>query len=257
MKTLRLTLAGLALLAAGCINIDQTLDIQKDASGSFDLIYSISEQAVTQIEAMLKLKEQMAMAAGETAPATDEDRHVSLLLSPTEDQIRREIKKYAEYGITVESLTVESKNAWRHVQLKVLFKNLADVAQTDFFPQYGFSLSRNSNGDYVFFRANENKDYSTSMDLIDPETVSLLMPILAGFKIHTKINTPGRILKTNAHRKSLYSAVWSFDVDSDPDSLCALQNQDMKIVFDGEGLDLPEISVRTSSAGAPTDKPAL
>lgn len=257
MKTLRLTLAGLALFATGCVKVDQTLDIQKDASGSFGLTYSISEQAVTQMKAMLKLKEQMAMAAGETAPVTDEDRHMGLVVSPVEDQIRREIKKYAEYGITLESLTVESRNAWRHVQLKVLFKNLADVAKTDFFPQYGFSLSRNSDGNYVFFRASENKDYNNSVNLIDPETVNLLMPILAGFRIHTKINTPGKILETNAHRKSLYSAVWSFDFDSDPDSFWALQNQDMKIVFDGEGLNLPEISVRESSAEAPTGKPAL
>jgi len=230
----------LAGLLAGCITVDQKITLREDGSGLAELSYSITEQAISQIKAMLKLQKQMAMAAGE-AGAADMDEKPHYLLDPNEGRLRSELKKYESLGITVERLSVDNDKERRRIWIQAAFKDLAEVAKADFFPEYGFSLSRNSAGNYVLYRAARKGGDEMPVGAMDPATVHMLTPLLSGFRVAVSVILPRAILETTAARPSQFEAEWVFDFDRDPNALMALQSTDMKIVFDGEGVKLPRI----------------
>jgi len=250
MKTLQALAAGFLTVISGCIQVDQTLTIEKNGSGSLELFYTIPEQTVSQMKAMYKLKDQMDETLGQAEPLTTEEAFERMFFDPSEDQIKRLLKKYETLGIKTETLKVETRNAARTVKLKVTFASMDKLSKADFFPDYGFTLSRSPNETYTFFRAAGNPQASDA----GTGPSSLVTPILNGFRVAMKVNTPGKILQSNASRKTLYNAAWVFDFEKDPNVLTTLQNQHMKIVFDGKGLQLPDIK-QTSQQAKPAKAP--
>ncbi len=233
----------LMILCAGCIKMEQTLIIQQDGSGSLEAVYALSEDSVNQVKAALKIQKQIAAIRGEAgASGGQDDGYAGLFLNPSETLLRRELKKYEKNGITIDKLKVESREAWRHVHIKLLFKSLDAASKADFFQEYGFSLSRNTDANYTFFRPSEDRDEEKASPISDAEMLQRLSPLLSDFDVTLKVTVPGRILKTNAHKKSLYTAVWSFAFDKDPNALSALQKQQFSIQFEGKGLNLPTVS---------------
>jgi len=247
MKALRLFIPLLAVLVSGCLKLDETLSIHEDGSAAIDLSYAISEQAVNQMKTLLKVRSQMAVLSGEESQARND--HSELFLNPIEQNIRREIQKYEKFGVRIERLKVQAHDNWRQVDLKISCRNLAEMAKTDLFSQYGFSLSKDSDGNYTFFRDRENSNEASSANLPDAETLKMMTPVLQGFKAVFRINTPGKILKTNAHVTDPYNALWAFDFDRSPDAIVALQDQQFSAVFEGKDKDgqkfsLPNLSRR-------------
>jgi hypothetical protein len=240
MKHLPVALAALATLVSGCIQVDETLTLEKNGSGNLEIIYSVPEQTISQMKAMFKLREQMAALSGEPAVETREDVFEKIFFDPSEDSIRRELKKYEPLGITISTLKIESRNSARNVNLKVAFTDLPRLSKADFFPDHGFTLIRAQNGNYLFSRAPQG-EHGYEVQDFGPGTSGLLSPILGGFRVAIKVTTPGKILETNASRKTLYNAAWVFNYDKDPDAITALQKQYLKIVFDGTGLNLPDV----------------
>jgi hypothetical protein len=252
MKSLRLLLPALALLASGCLKLEETFTIRADGSATLDLVYDISEQAVSQMKALLKVKAQMAALTGDE-PVAQDDR-LELFLNPAEDQIRRRLKPYEKLGITVDRLRVETRDNWRHVQLKATCKNLTDLAKADFFADCGFSLSRDKDGNYTLVRDPESQN-ETPAGLPDPETLKLMTPILDGFSTTFKIATPGKIIRTNAHSKSAYAVSWEFNFNKDPSAINKLQDQQFKVVFEGKTLEGKSYSLPAISQKKPGVQP--
>ena len=243
MKKLPLILVSAVCLSAGCIRIEQELVLKDDGSGTFDVEYSIAEQSITQINAMLKLEEQMARVAGDESIDPAAHERIRLFLSPDKGEIAGKLKEYEQHGITVDELTVTTRGARRHVHVNLLFRNIAEAAKADFFADYGFSLFRSPRGEYAIYRPPSVTQYQTDMDFSDAETVKLLSPLLGGFHFSLSMKMPGKVLRTTAHRKTFDTASWSFDFDRDANALVALQKQEFGLVFDGEGLGLPEIKL--------------
>jgi hypothetical protein len=230
----------LSLLAAGCIKLEQTLTIKPDASGSLDVNYSISEDAVVQARAALKLKQQMTMESDRGATDLMDNQLSQVFLRPSEDEIKRELAKYAKNGLKLDSLQVTTKDGWRTVKMRVSFKDLGSIAKADFYADAGFSVYRNATGSYILQReATGHNAY-----LLSPDMMMLLKPIMAGFNVVINVAVPGKILKTNAPRTAGNTATWSYNFDRAPDALSALQSQQFTIVFDGKGVSLPTIKIK-------------
>jgi hypothetical protein len=188
----------------------------------------------------------MAALSGEEAEAAVKEDYSELFLNPIDSQIRREMKKYEKFGIILERLKIETRDNWRHVELKLSCKNVADLQKMSFFSQYGFSLSKDEEGNYSFFRERETANADSSANLPDATTLKMMAPVLEGFNAVFRVNTPGKVLKTNAHIKTLRNVSWEFNYDRDPNTIMALQNQQFKIVFEGKTADgkaftLPEV----------------
>lgn len=238
MKTARLTLILLLPLLAGCIQIDETLSLESDGSGTIDLKYVIPEQTVNQIGGMLTLAGQLAEAADKPSPY-DEHDYLVLLLSPSEERIMELAGRYEAAGIMLQEVAVKSRDAAREVTISLAFRNLAALYEADFFKEQGFRLDKLPSGNYRLGRFTEGSTEAANVDMNDPATVRMLTPLLGGFDATITMKVPGRILKTNTTRRDSRQAVWQFDFNRDPKAFRAFYNQDIAVIFEGTGLNLP------------------
>lgn len=231
----------LLVAASGCLKVNQSLTINTDGSGIIDLKYAVSNQAVRQLEAMHKLQQQLALASGEQSVDDEETRYAHMFLMPNEGELRREIEKYESLGIKIGKLKVTTSGMWQNVEMKLQFDSLDKLAQARPFKYIGFDLVRNSQGHYVFYRASKPSEGYTPPDFSDPVTAKLLTPIFGGFSIRLSLKTPGRVLRTNAPRKSTYISEWTYDFERDPSVIARIQTAKQVTIFDSTGLNLPII----------------
>lgn len=244
-------LLAVPLLSTGCLKCDMLLELAADGSGYMEVTYSISENAVAQLNSMLKLGKHLDQVSAETPTAPLEDPKLMLFLDPDENKIRDELSKYKKYGLKLDKLRVKSRNARRTVDIRLEFKNIAEVAKADFFSDIGFSLYRRKSGDLVFFRRNMNADNPNKNILADEAAQKMVAPILEGFEVTVKIHTPGKVLDSNAQSHGLTSATWSFIQDTDPKAFQKLQEQEYIILMDGSGVTIPDIKVVTEKQKVP------
>ena len=234
-------------LSSGCIKMEHTIHFRSDGTATYTLAYSISDQAIVQFHAMEKLKNQLALATGEPSPGIEMDPLLHLFLDPDEDAIRAALSKYKEDGMVIKELSVKNGAAKRSVDLKLEFSDLSKIAQTDFFQNNGFNLSKDQKGNYVFSREPYINRPGEIAKLPSKEEVKQLIPLLSGFKTTIRISVPGNILSTTAFHNSNSSASWSFDFDHNPGALVELQHQPFRIVFKAPETKFPEMHYRGSS----------
>ena len=258
MKPLIAFLPLLALTTAGCIRIEQKLVINSDASGSFEVTYTVPDETTQRIKSMLKLANELSEAGGETPPPPAEDDFTALLFDPQEAMLRRRIESYAPLGIHLDELEVTPRNAQREVKLTLRFDNIAEVAKADFFANYGFSLVKSSAGDYVFYTRPMTKDKLDSVwQSEDQDAYKMMAPLLGGFHFELEIQTPGTIVKaSNPDRQTPVSALWIYDFNSDQMAVANLQRKQMTIVFNSQGLNLPEFQ-QPARAASTTTPPSI
>jgi hypothetical protein len=261
-------LLGLCLLLFGCIEVDETLTLAPDGSGTLEVVYGMPEQIVAQMEAVQAMSERTkrrdhgpqaedkGQDTGEnTGPNTGQNGGQGSAEPPTDPEIglefdpielKRAFKRYEPQGVYLESADTETRDGWRFTCLKVHFKNLKGLLDTELFEGRRLSLVRQPNGHYRLSlsdgRGQEGRppDGATAAAKSaerEPTTAAML----EGFHVATTVHIPGHILETNAHRRSAASAVWEYDIAKDPTALTRMGEERPYIVFEGEGLRLPEI----------------
>jgi len=248
------------LLLSGCIKATPVLLIKADGSGLLEINYSVSEASINQMQAMAKLKQQMAMASGTALPASDSSDFVALIMNPDENALKAKAESYRSLGLALNRIKITSKNAWRFVELSVSFSDLKKLAQADFFRENGFNLTRRHDGSYLLVKpAARQKDPNQQLITSSNKELVSLAPIMSGFFVNVRFEFPGRMIDTNAHGKGLNSAEWKFEFDKDPDALTKMQQQEFRVIFDGNSLNLPDISMNSAAGISPpaagTEKP--
>jgi hypothetical protein len=228
---------------AGCLKLDHRIVLNPDGSGAYEASYAVSEQSIERFAAMKKLRRQMQETRGRKA----EERHTDLLyeiaFNPDEPKIRRALEKYEDSGIKITELSVESRNAWRQLELAFSFDSISELSKTHFFEKYGFRIYRNTRGSYVFHKppiVSEEKDRIDP--LTDKEEIRQITPLLSGFSVSTEVKLPGRVLDSNATERNLNTLIWTYDFDSDPNSIVKIQNRPMTAIFDPRNGSFPEVS---------------
>ena len=244
MKGLKVLLALLLVASVGCIKVDQNLTINKDGSGTMAVRYGMAEQTIVQMEAMSEMTKNMPQMEGVEEPKDENPFDFN------EETIREQFKELEENGVELESVESETEDGWKYMNIKFSFKDLNALAKTDFFKGSSLSLTKNDDGNYVLV---QNSGDMTGMNPggdaeMDPEMEKMMLqqmaPMFAGMRIAMTINAPGKIIETNASEKEGdNSASWIYDVDKDPDCILDMQKSDVRIVFDGEGVELPEINI--------------
>lgn len=221
-------LLGIAILPllSGCIEVEQTLVLKKDGSGVVHLNYAISDERAEQMEML-----------NETFYADDEGSGGEpLSLNFTEEDIRRDFREFEPYGVRLESVKTTKRDGWTYRNLVISFRDLKGLAQTGFLANRNVSLVRNAKGDYVFTQAGGGASGAVPQYPADPFTQRLF----EGFRAVINVRTPGKILQTNAQRKTQDTATWIFDLDEDPEAVQNVQAVAIQIVFAGKGLRIPE-----------------
>jgi len=240
-----LFLLGLLVPCTGCLKMEHDLRIAHDGSVIYKLEYSITENAVVQLKAMEKLRDELAKAGGNEITEADTDPMFAAFLDPSADEIRDKIKPFEAKGVTIKKLKVETKSGWRHVALELVAANLAEVADTDFFREHGFNLEKGKEaGQFVFSRDAHIGAAGKIAPGLSKKEEKELIPILSGFNTTVKVTVPGRILNSTAFQTTLYTATWSFDFNREPNALMAVQMQPFRIVFESTKVDPPAVTYK-------------
>lgn len=232
---------GLLLIAvlfatAGCVKVDQTLTLTANGSGTFDIRYGMSEQTIAQIEAM----QQMGEGMGEDAKVEQEGP-----FDFDEAQVREKFNADKPEGVDLVAVSSEVVDGWKFMQVKLRFDDLAALKKTEFFAESGLSLTRDKNGNYELSQRTGNGG-GAGMPPPDEEGMGEAMAkqmaaMFAGMRIAITVVVPTDIVETNATEVAGRTAAWVFDVDKDPTVLTKMDNTDLRVVFAGKGLNIPEL----------------
>jgi hypothetical protein len=232
------------LASTGCLQLEQVFLLRKDGSGTLEVKYTIPNETSERVQAMLKLTREMSVAARQPVQPMHGDAFTRMLFTPQETDISETIKSYNEYGISLERIKVENRNAAYDVEFKVRFEDIAEVAKADFFEHYGLSIAKVANGNFLMYtRPVTDEPLDRAWDANNTDVLSRLTPFLNGFDFKVEFHAPGKILRTNGDQKSAYAALWHFDFVQDPNAVAELQRSRMTVLFDGIGIDnLQELS---------------
>jgi len=226
MKRLRLlALALLAIWTIGCIRVEQTITMKPDGSGSFEITYGMSEQTVRQMEAM-------------QAMVPEEEREDNLF-DFNENELREQLKEFEEHGLTVRDISSEIRDGWKYMKVALDYTSMSALAKTDFFKDSNMKLTREENR-YTLEMKGQDADAEEEMS---PEMMAQMAPMFAGMRVALHITAPGRIVEHNATSVAGQKASWVFDVDKDPTAVTRMQKMHIRLVFEGENIELPVIGL--------------
>ncbi|WP_462319778.1 hypothetical protein [Halochromatium sp.] len=236
MPTLRwLCVIALAFTATGCIKVDQTLTLNQDGSGTLDIRYGMSEQAIAQLEAMEKMGQAMQENGGEPI---DMEADTPFDLDFDEAQVRQEFEAKKLEGVEMVSATSETVAGWRYMDLELSFEDLEALKQTDFFDDSELSLSKDAEGNYVLVQRSTEGDAGGDMDDMDPQMLKQMATMFAGMRIANRFVVPTEIIETNATEVDGQTAAWVYDIENDPAILTQLQDFNMRVVFSSKGASI-------------------
>ena len=229
-------------MLVGCMKMDQTLTINGDGSASVELNYGMPEATVNQMEMMKKMSASMATGDVENAASAEDNGGFDF----NEENIRSSFSKMEQYGVKLDSVSSEVKEGWKYVHVKYSAKDLAALSKTEFAESSKMSLTKNADGDYVLLQKNSDYEMGDDSEDTPPEMKEMMMqqmlPMLKGMQIAIRVKVPGKIIESNATEVKGNEVAWLYDVDKDPSFITkASKMEDMKIVFSGKGLSLPEI----------------
>lgn len=240
-RLLWLGIAGLALAVSGCIKIDQTLTLEKDGSGTLEIRYGMSEQAMAQLEAMEQMGQAMSEGAGgESEIETDTPFDFDF----DEAEVREDFESQDIEGVELVSATSETADGWRYMNLEVTFDNLAALAKTDFFDDNELSLTKDAEGNYVLSQRSDEDEIAPDMggdDAMQEQMMQQMAAMFAGMRLANRVVVPTEIVETNATEVDGRTAAWVYDIDEDPAVLTKLENLNMRVVFSGDGVSLDEL----------------
>jgi hypothetical protein len=244
-------LAGLVALAgAGCIKMDQDLTINADGSADMKLHYAMTEQAITQLEAM----KQMAAKNPDMKVETQGPE-----LAFDEAQIKAEFEKKKGEGVELKSVRVEAKDGWKHAYIEARCKDLAAAAKAGKSGgnQGGYALTKNADGDYVLEMAGAKMGGGKAPEKLTAEQKAqqqaMMKTMMAGLKVTLRVSVPGDVVETTGEKKDARTAEWVLDISDAKffEKSEAMEKNGPKVVFSGKGLDLKEFKAEPKAEKAP------
>ena len=104
-------------------------------------------------------------------------------------------------------------------------------------------MSKDDQGRYEFCQLAETNGGSHAPGLgtnTDTQTDQALKELLKGLQVRVRIETPSPIIETTAPEKTERSATWTFDLDQDPEAFQKIQTMTLRIVFEGQGVNIAD-----------------
>lgn len=203
----------------GCFKLEQEITLNADGSGKVSILKAMTEEMIAEIDRISEEQRKMGARSGESNIVFDEAK------------LREFYQKYQDFGVTLRRLEIEKKNGWRYAYIDIEFENFLSLRKLADFKD--ISLRKNISGDYVISSDRSEELAGTDSD---PEMLEKIKPMLPGFRVVAKVNTPADIISTNATISSERSAIWIIDYDEDPESINQLPLKP-EVVFSGKDID--------------------
>ncbi|TAN36416.1 MAG: hypothetical protein EPN23_08585 [Verrucomicrobia bacterium] len=224
-------LLALVLLAAGCMQIEQDLALNRDGSGVMQLAYMTQEGdgTLAQQAAREFLRQSLTISGGTARLPQD----------MSDAEIRKEFAGYAPWGVKLERLSTERKAGRMVRRVTISFKSLQGLTRA-LLPERTVRLSRDTHGNYLLTQQPGDGASAASRlaSAVADDSNPLVPELFKGFRATLRVTAPGRVVEANAVQAEQNTATWRFDFDQDPQAVNRLLQQSMRLVFDGRGLNL-------------------
>jgi hypothetical protein len=218
-------------MLAGCIQVDQTLTLEADGSGTLAIRYGMAEETLAQLRAM----EQMSAQGGD---GLSMEQKTPFDFDP--EQVRAELEADKPAGVELTSLSSEVVNGWKFIDLELAFDDVRALKRTDLFKDSRLAITPTRDGNFRVTQRGGSTDLSG--DAAGRQLMPQMTAMLAGFRIAQTIVVPGEIIETNATRVDGRRASWVFDIAQDPNVMQTLADTDLELLVDGDGVKLPLVS---------------
>ena len=236
------------MLAAGCLQIESTLDIEADGGGKWRLQYAMPTHIIRQMNAARDLAAELAAAGGAATNRAVQPQNIPMIFD--EAEIKARFAPLAAQEVRLSKLQVREHGGWQHVDLTVRFTRLESLLNAPFFSLCAFSFSRA--GDNTCKLVAEPPRLGGELpDLSDAEVLKRIIPFLNGTRIVCRIGVPGDIRNSNSYLSDIRRATWEWDFDKDSRVIERLDREKMIVVFDGNGVRLRDFE-KPAAKGAET-----
>jgi hypothetical protein len=246
MKTIRLcALPGLTLAAAllaGCFDVEQSLSLQKDLSGTAGFTMTVNFEPMALM--MLRMQREMAGTKGEPTPAEIAKAKQDFLASkkgqksPADDFAveKAKFEKTLPPGVQLIDAGADDQGLKMRVHFKVRFDDAAKLAKLQLSsPEKQQEPGPKNPYDEPFAAmkvVDEGKTILVTSALIDPlkkqeeaqkgsgapemtpEMRQQMLEAFQGFRLAFKLDTPLEVVESNATRREGHTLYWEYNLES-------------------------------------------
>jgi hypothetical protein len=230
----------IAIILSGCLKMEQTLTVNEDGSADMKMSYAMQETTIAQMEAMNKMSQQMAEQMGEEAESDNDSFEFN------EEAVRSQYEKLEPAGIKLKSVNSEVRDGWKYIHVEFTADSLSALGESEAMEGSNFSLTRNVDGNYVLVLNNESgQGMGGDSEDMTPEMKDMMMqsmlPMMKGMRIEVNVVVPTEVIESNATQTDGNKVSWVYDVDKDPSFITEMDKMSMRVVFNGDGLDFPDV----------------
>lgn len=222
---------------SGCLKLDQDLMLRADGSGLIRLRYGMQEATIDQMDTVYRLQAAMT--------GTDPES-VRPLLDFDIERVRRDLKELSPLGIDIRQLKSESLGDWRFMDMTLSFRSLQTLVDSQMFVDSALSLYRQNNGSYILRQKGNAKELQRVRQLLDSRMGAVMMRRMDGlhdeFYVQMRFRPPSKVVETNGELSDAGIIAWRFDNADGDDVLRKIVHAEMVTVFEGQGVQLPEIN---------------
>jgi len=220
--------AGIAWLAAGCMQFEYGITLEDDLSGTADLKVEIDLDRVAYMSAYIQnafegeggepTEEQIEAARQEILEEMDEDDDFS------DESLREEIEPDLPEGVTLVHAKSERKELKTTVDVRMAFdrvEQLRDVRLNDEDEEGEESMDSTpfndleivEQGSEIIVR-NDPVDPLEEMEDVPMVSDEMVEKLLEGFGVTFKLTTPFEVLEHNATRRDGQTLVWEYNYET-------------------------------------------
>ncbi|HEV7514877.1 MAG TPA: hypothetical protein VGR07_01125 [Thermoanaerobaculia bacterium] len=240
MKTIRpcalLALAVVSALLAGCFDVEQSMSLEKDLSGTAGFAMTVNFEPMALM--MLRMQREMAGTKGDPTPAEIEKAKQDFLASkkdksPAADFAakRAEFEKSLPPGVQLVDGGADDQGLKMRAHFKFRFDNVAKLGQIRFTKDEAQQQSGPKNPYDEPFAGikvvDEGKTVLLTSATVDPlkkqqeekggpeltpEMKQQMAEAFKGFRVAFKLDTPMAVVESNATRRDGHTLYWEYDL---------------------------------------------
>ena len=234
MKTKTILALVTLLLAAGCFQIDQSIDLQKDLSGTADFHLGIDFEPM--ITVMAQFAHEMEGKKGPASQAEIDkaraDFKKNSKKTTSEKPSRADIEKDLPEGVKLLDFKATEKDFGVATDFKFAFDKLSRLVNVKLPQKEGGDPTQKNvvdspfdglevveKGDTITIRAKAQNpteavkdEAKSSQTKIDPETEKLMRDAFSKLRVTYRITAPFTIVSHNATRKQGNTLIWEYDM---------------------------------------------
>jgi hypothetical protein len=242
MKTIRLcALLGLtAVLLTGCFDIEQSMTLDKNLSGTAGFSMNVNFEPMVLM--MLRMQREMAGTKGEPTAAEIAKAREDFLASKKEKEAKdpqedftakkAELAKNLPPGVQLLDAGVDDKGLKLGVHCKFRFDDVSKLGQIRFTKEQDEKPGPKNPYDQPFVGlklVDEGKTVLLTSAAVDPiqaqkgeaggpapemtpEMKQQMADVFKGFRVAFKLETPLEVVESNATRKSGHTLYWEYDL---------------------------------------------